>query len=172
MRKNLSLGLILASTLALGTLAVAAPAPDGAGRGDGPHGHGHEHGQLMALRKLDLSGAQRASVRQIMQTQFASHKAARQALARQRMAFESMTPEQVGYQAAAASLAQAEGDATRARVQQQANVRAQVYAILTPAQKAQLATLQAQRQTRRQQWQQFRAEHAQSAQPGAAASAQ
>ena len=50
-----------------------------------------------------------------------------------------MTPDQVGYQAAAARLAQAEGSAMQVRVQQSANVRAQVYAVLTPTQKAKLA---------------------------------
>jgi Spy/CpxP family protein refolding chaperone len=70
-----------------------------------------------------------------------------------------MTPDQVGYQAAAARLAQAEGDATRVRVQQKASVRAQIYALLTPAQKAKMATLKAEKQARREQWKQFRAEH-------------
>lgn len=157
MRKNITLGLILGSTLALATLAVAAPVGQDAGMHQGRHSHGHGHD--MAFRKLDLTDAQRASIKQIMHTSFAQNKTQWKALRQQRSAFESMTPDQVGYQAAAARLAQAEADATRVRVQQKATVRAQIYALLTPAQKAKMATMQTERQARREQWKQFRAEH-------------
>ncbi|OOG64808.1 hypothetical protein B0E46_05240 [Rhodanobacter sp. B04] len=155
MRKSISLGLILASAVAATTIAFAAPA---AGSFGGWH-HGQGHGQLMAFSKLNLTDAQRASIKQIMQTSFAQNKTQRQALRQQRSAFASMTPDQVGYQAAAASLAQAEGAAAQQRVQQRANLRAQVYAVLTASQKAQLATFQAQQQARKQQWEQFKAQH-------------
>jgi periplasmic protein CpxP/Spy len=69
-----------------------------------------------------------------------------------------MTPDQVGYTATASRLAQAEGAATQVRVQQQATIRAQIYAVLTAPQKAQLATMKAQQDARRQQWQQLRAQ--------------
>ena len=154
MRKSTTLGLILASAIAITTVAVAAP---GAGGPGGWHSHGH--GQLMALNKLNLTDAQRTSIKQIIQTSFAQNKTQRQALRQQRSAFEAMTPDQVGYQAAAASLAQAEGSATQLRVQQRANIRAQIYAVLNTSQKAQLATLKSQQQARRQQWQQFKAQH-------------
>ncbi|MHB1058789.1 MAG: Spy/CpxP family protein refolding chaperone [Rhodanobacter sp.] len=167
MRKNITLGLVLASAMALATLAVAAPADQGAGPRHG--GHSHRHGHDMGLGKLDLTDAQRASIKQIVHSSFAQNKTQRQALRQQRQAFASMTPDQVGYQAAAARLAQAEGDATRVRVQQKANVRAQIYAVLTPAQKAQMATMRAQKQARREQWKQFRAEHPASSQTAPAA---
>jgi P pilus assembly/Cpx signaling pathway, periplasmic inhibitor/zinc-resistance associated protein len=157
MQKHLSLALILASAMAVTTLAVAAPG----GQAGGPHGgrHGHEHGQMMAFGKLNLTDAQRASIKQIVHASFSANKGQWKALHQQREAFDSMTPDQVGYQAAAASLAQAEGSAMQARVQQRANVRAQIYAVLNPTQKAQLATMQTQREARRQQWQQFKAQH-------------
>ena len=156
MRKSISLGLVLASAMALTTIAVAQ-APSG-GPGGGWHSHGHGH-QFMALSKLNLTDAQKASIKQIMQTSFAQNKTQRQTLGLQRAAFASMTPDQVGYQAATASLAQAEGAAASARVTQRANIRAQIYAVLTTTQKAQLATFQAQQQARKQQWQQFKASH-------------
>ena len=160
MRKQTLLGLALATALAIGTtVAVAAP---GAG-GPGPSGHGwHGHrggGQMMMLHKLNLSDAQKASIKQIMSTSRTQNKAQWQAVRQQRSAFESMTPDQVGYQAAAASLAQAEGQATQARVQQMANLRAQIYAVLTPAQQAQAATFKAQAQARRAQWQKFKTQN-------------
>ena len=155
MRKNLILGLALGSALAIGSFAVAAQGAPG--HGDWGH-HGDHHG-MMALHKLNLSNAQKASIKQIMQSSFEQNKGQRQALRQQREAFEAMKPTDPGYQSAAAALAQAEGAATTARVQQMANVRAQVYNVLTPAQQAQLATIKAQQQARKQQWQQFKAQH-------------
>jgi Spy/CpxP family protein refolding chaperone len=158
MRKNITLSLILTSAMALTAIAVAAPAGQDAGMGHGHHSH--RHGQDMGFRKLNLTDAQRASIKQIMQSSFAQNKTQWQALHQQRSAFESMTPDQVGYQAAAASLAQAEGAATQVRVQQKATVRAQIYALLTPTQKAQMATMKQEKQARRAQWKQFKAQHA------------
>jgi periplasmic protein CpxP/Spy len=157
MRKNITLGLILSSAMVLTTLAMAAPA----GQADGMHQgrFSHQHGHGMGFEKLNLTDAQRASIKQIVQSSFAQNKTQWQALRQQRSAFESMTPDQVGYQAAAASLAQAEADATRVRVQQKATVRAQIYALLTPAQKAQWASIKQEKQARHQQWQQFKAQH-------------
>ncbi len=157
MRNKTFLGLALATALAIGTtVAIAAPHD-----GHGWHGHHDHHGQMMMLHKLNLSDAQKASVKQILSTSRARNKAQWQALRQQREAFEAMTPNQVGYQAATASLAQAEGQATQARVQQMANLRAQIYAVLTPAQQAQAATLQAEAQARRQQRRQSKAQPSQ-----------
>jgi len=157
MRKSLTLSLVLASAMALTTLAVSAQ--QGPGGWHGGHGGGHGHGQFMALSKLNLTTAQQTSIKQIVQTSFAQNKTQRQALHQQREAFEAMTPDQVGYQAAAASLAQAEGAATTQRVQQRAAIRAQIYAVLTTQQKAQYATLKTQQEARKAQWQQFKAQN-------------
>lgn len=155
MRRNLFIGLALSSALAIGSFAVAAqPGPQDGGWGH----HGGRHG-MMELHKLNLSDAQKASIKQIMKSSFERNKDQRQALRQQRDAFEAMKPTDPGYQAAATSLAQAEGAATTARVQQMANVRAQVYNVLTPAQQSQLASMKAQQQARRQQWQEFKAQH-------------
>jgi len=155
MRKNISLALVLASAVALAPFAIAS-AQDGGPHG-GFHGHGHEFAAEYA--KLNLSDAQKANIKQIMQNAFSQTKTQRQNLRQQREAFEQMAPNTSGYQAAAAALAQAEGAAATTRVQQRAAIRAQVYAVLTPAQQAQLATLKAERQARREQWQQSKAQH-------------
>lgn len=154
MRKNLIIGLALSSALTIGSFAVAAQAGPQGGWGH----HGGQHG-MMALHKLNLSDAQKASIKQIMQSSFAQNKGQRQALRQQRQAFAALKPTDPGYQSAAAALAQAEGAATTARVQQMANVRAQVYSVLTPTQQAQLTTMKAQQQARKQQWQEFKAQH-------------
>ncbi|MEO8777205.1 MAG: Spy/CpxP family protein refolding chaperone [Rhodanobacter sp.] len=161
MRKHTLLGLALSSALAIGT-TVAMAAPGAGGPNSSNHdwnGHRGHDGQMMMFHKLNLSDAQKASVKQIINSSRQQGKTQWQALRQQRAAFESMTPNQVGYQSAAASLAQAEGQATQARVQQMANVRAQIYALLTPAQQAQAATFKAQAQARRAQWKQFKAQN-------------
>ena len=113
---------------------------------------------MMDLHKLNLSDAQKASIKQIMKSSFTQNKSQFQAVRQQRQAFAAMSPTDAGYQAAAASLAQAEGAATTARVQQMATVRAQIYNVLTPAQQSQLASMKAQQQARHQQWQEFKAQ--------------
>ncbi|WP_130618330.1 Spy/CpxP family protein refolding chaperone [Dyella amyloliquefaciens] len=155
MRKNLTLALAMASALALAPFAIAAAA----GQDGGPHGGHGGHAFAGEYSKLNLSDTQKANIKQIMQNAFSQTKTQRQNLRQQREAFEQMAPNASGYQAAATALAQAEGAAATARVQQRAAIRAQVYAVLTPAQQAQLATLKAERQARHQQWEQFKAQH-------------
>ncbi|WP_243042319.1 Spy/CpxP family protein refolding chaperone [Dyella sedimenti] len=157
MRKNVTLGLLLASAVALAPFAIAS-AQDGGPHG-GWHGHGGHGAPFGAFDKLNLTDAQKASIKQIVQGAFAQGKSQREALRQQREAFAQLTPNAAGYQAAANSLAQAEAAATQARVLQRANIRAQIYAVLTPAQQAQLAQFKADRQARRQQWEQFKAQH-------------
>lgn len=166
MRKNISLALILSSAMTLTTVAVAAPSGKDAGashqRAYSHHqrGYGHHHGHgMMNFKKLDLTDTQRASIKQIYKTSHAQNKPQREALHQQRAAFRSMTPDQVGYQKAASVLAQTEGNATQQRVQQRADVRAQVYAVLTPTQKAKLASMRSEREARHTQWKQFKAQH-------------
>ncbi|WP_267220646.1 Spy/CpxP family protein refolding chaperone [Dyella silvae] len=155
MRKNISLALVLASAVALAPFAIAS-AQDGGWQG---HGHGHGGAAFAMYSKLNLTDAQKANIKQIMQNAFAQTKTQRQNLRQQREAFEQMAPNASGYQAAASALAQAEGAAAQARVQQRAAIRAQIYTLLTPAQQSQLASLKAERMARHQQWEQFKATH-------------
>lgn len=147
----LSAALVIAlgcAPLAFAQQATAAP---------GPGWHGH-HGMAMGGRmysKLNLTDAQRASIKQFRQQGFAQMKPQMQSLRQARQAYESATPGSSAYQAAASNLAEAEADAARARVTSEASVRAQVYNVLTPAQQTQLASMQAERTARMRQWQQF-----------------
>ncbi|HWG10993.1 MAG TPA: Spy/CpxP family protein refolding chaperone [Rhodanobacteraceae bacterium] len=154
MRKTL---LSLIGAVAIGGSALALAAPGGPGFGHGDHGHGMT--AMHELGKLDLSDAQRASIKQFSKQTFQQVKPQMQALHQQREAFESLAPTASGYQAAANSLADAEAAATRTHVLQEASLRAQVYNILTPAQRNQLASDRAQHEARMQQWKEFQAQH-------------
>lgn len=110
------------------------------GRG-GHHGHrGHHGGPFMhALKSLDLSDAQRDSIRGAMKASWQSGKASHQtqrALHRQLMV---MAPTDAGYGALVNQVAEAEANAARDRVLKMAALKAEVYGMLTDAQKAQLA---------------------------------
>ena len=156
MRKTL-LSMIAAVAIGGSSLALASAGGDGSG-------HGWQHGGrgMMAMHelgKLDLSDAQRSTIKQFARQSFGQLKPQMEALRQQRQAFESMDPTASGYQAAADNLATAEAGMARARVLQRASLRAQVYNVLTPAQRSQLATLRAQHQARMQQWKEFQAQH-------------
>ena len=154
MRKTL-LSIIAAAAIGGSTLALAA--------GGGYMGHQwHGHHGMMAMHelgKLNLSDAQRDNIKQLSKRSFGQLKPQMEAMRQQRHAFESMEPTASGYQTAANNLAKAEADLARSRVLASASLRAQVYNVLTPAQRSQLATMRAQHQARMQQWKEFQAQH-------------
>ena len=155
MRKTL-LSIIVAAAIGGSSLALAS-----AGGGFGHDGWHHGHGMtaMHELGKLNLSDAQRDNIRQLSKQSFGQLKPQMETLRQQRKAFESMEPTASGYQTAANNLATAEAGLARARVLASASLRAQVYNVLTPAQRSQLATMRAQHEARMQQWKEFQAQH-------------
>lgn len=156
MRKSTTLSLILAAALGCTTLAFAG-GPGGPGFGGQHHGF---HAQDGAFRGLNLTDAQKSQIKSIVQQSFASLKSQGQAVHQARQAFEALSPNASGYQAAAASLAQAEASFTQARIVARAAVTAQIYnSVLTSAQQTQYTSNKAAAQARRQEWQEFKASH-------------
>jgi Spy/CpxP family protein refolding chaperone len=155
MRKTL-VSIFAAAAIGGSSLALATA---GGGMGHGWHGGHHGMSAMHELGKLNLSDAQKNSIKQFAKQSFGQLKPQMEAVRQQRKAFESMDPTSPGYQPATSNLAKAEAELASARVMQRAALRAQVYALLTPAQRTQLATDRAQRQARMQQWKEFQAEH-------------
>jgi periplasmic protein CpxP/Spy len=172
MRKTMTLSIILAAAIGCSALAFAQGGP---GFG-GPGGHGGHHGFHdggLPLRGVTLTDTQKASIKQIKQSEFSSLKSQFQAVHQQRQAFEALSPSSSGYQAAAASLAQAEGQLVTARITAEATADAQIYnSVLTGAQQTQVATNKANFQARQAEWQQFKAEHATQSTTSSSSSAQ
>lgn len=171
MRKTLALTITLTLAVAGLPLAFAATGPQAAAPAHKtmsrhmPHHAMHSHwrdghGMLAMGRQLDLSKAQRANIHQLMRENFKQARPQRTALHAKRLAFANATPGTAAYQNAANHLAQAEAEAKRAQVLRRAALRAQIYHLLTPAQRTQLTTLRAQRQER-MQWMQAHRQHAQ-----------
>ncbi|HEX5961656.1 MAG TPA: Spy/CpxP family protein refolding chaperone [Rhodanobacteraceae bacterium] len=123
------------------------------------------------LRQLDLTDTQRASVHQLMQQSFEQAHSGMQALHEKRMAFEKAVPGSAGYQAAANELAEAESSAAHARVLREADLRAKIHDLLTPAQRTQLANLREQRETKMKQWRESRMQKRSMQAPAAASTA-
>jgi len=147
MRNHITVTVALIAALGLSAVVFAQPP-------EGEHGWRHHRGPLAhELKELGLTDAQKASIKQIVQAAYQQMKPQMQALRQQHEALETATPGTAAYQTATTSLAQAAATAASAHVQEEATVRAQIYAVLTDAQKTQLAGLIQQREARIAQWQ-------------------
>lgn len=136
--------------------------------------HGH-HGMAMGghmYDQLNLSDAQHTQIKQLTRQTLAQAKPQMQALRQARQAFESATPGTAGYQTAASNLAEAEADAARTRTTTRANLRAQIYQVLTPAQRTQLASLRAQHKAQLRQWRESHMQGGDAPAPASSAAAQ
>ena len=166
MRKTYLLSAALVAVLGCAPLAFAQQA--------GHDWHGH-HGMAMGghmYDQLNLSDAQRTQIKQLTQQDFAQAKPQMQALRQARQTFESASPGTADYQTAASNLAEAEADAARTRTTNRANLRAQIYQVLTPTQRTQLASLQAEHKAQKQQWRESHMQGGDAAAPDSSAAAQ
>jgi Spy/CpxP family protein refolding chaperone len=167
MRKTHLLSVALVAILGCAPLAFAQQA--------GHAWHGHHHGMAMGghmYDQLNLSDAQRTQIKQLTQQDFAQAKPQMQALRQARQAFESASPGTAAYQTASSNLAEAEADAARTRTTNQANLRAQIYQLLTPTQRTQLASIRAQHKAQMQQWRESHMQNHDAAAPAASSKAQ
>lgn len=114
-------------------------------------GHQRWHGDhwMRTLRQLDLTDAQRTSIHQLVRVDLKQARPEMLALREKQLAFETATPGTPAYQAASNDLGQAAANAALARMLNRSKLRGQIYDLLTPAQRTQLATIQAQRAQRR-----------------------
>lgn len=124
----------LISGFALSTTAVADPGPRGPGPGRSPFMH--------ELKELDLSADQKSQIKALFETQREQHRALPESdgLHELRRSFDRATPGSPEYNSLAAQLADREATQAREQVQQMAEMRTQVYGLLTVAQRKQLAT--------------------------------
>jgi periplasmic protein CpxP/Spy len=167
MKFNRNVGLLVLAVASIGSAAGIAyaqsttttPSTTTTTTPSGHRGHGHHHGggllglTLHATKQLNLTAEQQASIKTILTTARAQAKAAHAASA----STVSMTvlgnPGDANY----ATELQAAETAASARVQHESEIQAQVYNVLTAAQKAQLpsvlASMQAKAAARRAAWQ-------------------
>jgi protein CpxP len=116
----------------------------------GHHGWGHHRGPWRLLHKLGLSDAQKAQVKAIMTAARPEMQSLHQQMHANMQKLQQTKPTDANYSAVAAQVSETHGTLSAQMMTQQANIRAQIYKVLTPAQQTQLATLQAQMAAHRQ----------------------
>jgi Spy/CpxP family protein refolding chaperone len=152
--RNVSAAGLLAGAglLAFAGFGIAGAADDAAtgstapGPAPGPYGHGWGHhgwGPGRIYSKLGLSAEQKESIKAIM----TAAKPEMQSLHSQEKAnhlkMMQTTPDDPNYATVVADVAQTNATLASQRTTQMSEVKAKIYALLTPAQKTQLAALEA-----------------------------
>jgi periplasmic protein CpxP/Spy len=112
----------------------------------GPHERHHHGGPGRLFSKLGLNAAQKQQIKEIM----TAARPQRQSLHEQMRAnfakLRQTAPTDPNYASIVSQVSQTQGSLAGQMVTQRADVRAQVFKVLTPAQQAQLATLEAEMQ--------------------------
>ena len=135
---------VLTATLVAGSSALA----QGPGRGGPGHRGGRAGGPGLPLAQLNLTEQQRQQVREIQQRERQENQQLRERLQQahqaQRQAIEATPVDENRIRSAAQDVAAVEADLAVQRAQ----LRAEVFEVLTPAQREQAAKLSAQRSER------------------------
>ncbi len=120
--------------------ATAPAAATSAPHERGPHGWGPEH----MYRKLNLTTEQQASIKAIWTAAKPQMKSLHEQMKANHLKMMQTKPDDPNYANVTAEVAQTNATLASQRTTQDAELKAQMYAVLTPAQKTQLATLEAQ----------------------------
>jgi protein CpxP len=138
--------LTAATSLSLATAADEAatttPPPP-----PGPHGW-HHHGPMHLLSKLGLSATQKQQVKDIMTAARPEMQSLHEQMHANSLKLRQTQPTDPNYGSIEAQVSQTHGSLSAQMMTQQAEVRAKVFKILTPAQQAQLAALEAEMQAK------------------------
>jgi protein CpxP len=131
-------GLSIASAQTTTTTTTPPATPSG------HHGWHHHRGPWHLLSKLDLSDAQKAQIKSIMTAAKPEMQSLHQQMRTNMQKLEQTQPSDANYSTIASQVSQTHGSLSAQMMTQRANVRAQIFKVLTPAQQTQLATLRAQ----------------------------
>ena len=151
--RNLLAGSLLAAgalTAAAAGISIATAADDAAPAAatppqGGAHGWGHHHrGPWHLLSKLNLTAAQQQSIKSIMTAARPQMQSLREQMHANSLKLRQTQPTDSNYSSIAAQVSQTHGSLSAQMMTEQSEVRAQIFKVLTPAQQATLATLEAQ----------------------------
>ena len=129
-----------AATTAAGAPAAGTPGvgPHGWGHGPGGDGPGHFYSQL------GLSAEQQASIKSIVTAAKPQMRSMHDQMRANHLKLTQTKPDDPNYGNVVAEVAQSNAALASQRTAQMAELRTQMYAVLTPAQKTQLTALEAQ----------------------------
>jgi periplasmic protein CpxP/Spy len=124
--------------------ATTTPPPPGA------HGWHHHRGPWHMLGQLGLSDTQKAQIKEIMTAAHPQMQSLHEQMRANSLKLQQTKPTDPNYTSIASQVSQTHGSLAAQAILQKAEVRAQVFKVLTPAQQTQLATLEAQRHSHQQ----------------------
>jgi Spy/CpxP family protein refolding chaperone len=139
-------GTLAAAILTLGAVlpAAAQNAPDGPPPG-GPHAWGPPHpmGPAHLFRQLNLTDTQKQSMEALVTAAKPDLKGLHGQVRANMQKLKAVTPDDPNYAAVLAEVSQSNGNLHTQIATEEGNLYAQMFALLTPDQKTQLAALQA-----------------------------
>src|SRR5580698_3307680 len=136
---------------AAGSLSVANAADEAATTPPPPGAHGwhHHRGPWHLLGQLGLNETQKAQIKEIMTAARPQMQSLHEQMHANMLKLQQTKPTDANYSSISSQVSQAHGSLTAQAMTQKAEMRAQVYKVLTPAQQTQLATLEAQMHSHR-----------------------
>jgi Spy/CpxP family protein refolding chaperone len=148
---------VLTATLLTAGAVLTAAAASSAGAAEeaaatqppGPQGWNH-HSPMHLLSQLDLSAAQKQQIKGILEAARPEMRSLHEQLRANSLKLLQTQPTDPNYTSITSQASQTQGSLTAQMMAQRAEMRAQVFKVLTPAQQAQLAALEAKMQTGRQ----------------------
>jgi Spy/CpxP family protein refolding chaperone len=150
---------VLAATLvSAGALLAAVSSMSVAGAADvstttpppgapGAHGWHHHGGPGHLLAKLNLSDAQKQQIKGIMTAAHPQMQSLHEQIRANSLKLQQTLPTDPNYSSIASQVSQTHGSLVAQGMTQRAELRAQVFKVLTPAQQTQLTALEAQMRT-------------------------
>jgi protein CpxP len=146
--------LLTATLLTAGVLLTAATGVSAASAADaaagapppGNPGRHHHGGPWHLLSKLDLNAAQKQQIKSIMTAAHPQMESLHEQMHANMLKLQQTKPTDPNYASIVSQASQTHGSLSAQMLTQHAEVRAQVFKVLTPAQQTQLATLEAERQ--------------------------
>ncbi len=109
----------------------------------GPQGKHHHRGEGRLLGQLGLSDPQKAQIKAIMTAAHPEMQSLHEQMQANSLALRNTKPTDPNYAGIVSQVSQTHGSLSAQAMAQHAQVRAQVFMVLTPAQQAQLAALEA-----------------------------
>ncbi len=144
--------LVAASSMSMATAADVSTTPP-APAAPGPHGWHHHRGSGHLLGKLGLSDAQKQQIKDIMTAARPQMQSLHEQMRANSLKLQQTLPTDPNYSSIASQVSQTHGSLTAQGMTRRAEVRAQVFMVLTPAQQTQLTALEAQmRATKHGEW--------------------
>jgi periplasmic protein CpxP/Spy len=145
----LAAGAVLTAATGLSIASAAEEATTAPPPPPGPHAWNHR-GPWHLLGKLDLSAEQKQQIKTIMESAHPQMQSVREQMRANSLKLQQTKPTDPNYASIASAVSQTHGSLSAQIMNQRADVRAQVFKVLTPAQQTQLATLEAEMQAKRQ----------------------